>query len=134
MIETLTEHISLLKWVHANGIHLKDYLKARARVLMQKDKKSAEGAKATKDKTAADGSSHAKTKLPSEVKNPKLYAVLHNWRYEESKELEKPAYTILQTNANHRHGKHDAPNQRRASEYSLFGERFELWFRIAANH
>lgn len=36
LIETLTEHISLLKWVHANGIHLKDYLKARARVLMQK--------------------------------------------------------------------------------------------------
>lgn len=99
LIETLTEHISLLKWVHANGLHLKDYLKARARVLMQKDKKSAEGAKATKDKTAVDGSSHAKTKLPSEVKNPKLYAVLHNWRYEKSKELEKPAYTILQTNA-----------------------------------
>ena len=59
LIETLTEHISLLKWVHANGIHLKEYLKSRARVLMQKDKKSAEGAKATKDKTAADGSSHA---------------------------------------------------------------------------
>ena len=38
LIETLTEHISLLKWVLANGIHLKDYLKARDRVLMLKDK------------------------------------------------------------------------------------------------
>lgn len=98
LIETIEQHIFLLKWVNANGLHLKNYLNARAKIFLQKGNKDAES-KNKKNKGITDDKPHTKIIHPTEVKNPKLYELLHNWRYEKSKELEKPAYTILQTNA-----------------------------------
>lgn len=65
---------------------VKDYLQAKAKAMIEKPK--------IRTKKPA-----GKTEVSNDILNPKLYNVLRNWRNEEAKRQNLPAYTILHQKA-----------------------------------
>ncbi len=82
-----------------NGFSAECYLRARAMVVADEGA-SAESCRATRPQRLADGRAlRERVVVPQEVRYPKIYGRLIDWRYQKSHELELPAYTILQQKA-----------------------------------
>ncbi len=92
-------HIKLLAKVADVGFEIKEYLQFRAKLLIEADgggnSKEANG----KSPLAKSTKANEKKAVPTEVKNPTLYYRLKNWRLKKSRELEVPAYAVIQTKA-----------------------------------
>ncbi len=101
--------IHLLTYVFRQGFSLKDYLHERAVAAVKADEfnpKKADAAAAAASTAKAGKSSkpeaveaRRKVATPADVKHPALYRALITWRYEKSKTLSLPAYTILHQKA-----------------------------------
>ena len=92
-------HNNLLFQMEMNGFTTSGYLKARAKLLLDKegkDEKSSKKAKKQKKtkepKPKAEAEKYA---LPAEVKHPVLYYRFQEWRKQMSLELKVPAYIVM---------------------------------------
>lgn len=72
-----------------NGFSVPDYLRAKAKALID----------APKVKVKAKKASVGKAEVSSDILHPKLYAVLRTWRNKEAERLKLPVYTVLQQKA-----------------------------------
>lgn len=91
-------HQPLLATVSKDGFHLKAFQELRAKLSARGNASGGEkGREAAKSGKGEDKPKSAPP--PSDVRNPGLYRLLQQWRYEKSRDMGVPAYTILQTKA-----------------------------------
>lgn len=80
----LRTKLAELNHVAQNGFDTKEYLKARAKALLDSEK--------TEEKPE---SSKNKIRVSADVKNKELYTIIANWRKNKAEEYDVPAYQIL---------------------------------------
>ncbi len=95
LLKQLRSHLKLLGKVAEEGFEIKDFLQFRAKLLIEsEDERNAD---TEKKSTKAKKKEKEKMVVPTEVSNPALYYRLKNWRLQKSRDLEIPAYSVLQT-------------------------------------
>lgn len=102
-LEALTQKRDLLEYVRKNGFRVHDYLRQKARVMLnEREKGMPSGGGSGKKEHAVHERSHRerkKTEMPADILHPELYRRLTEWRGKKAKETGMPPYVIAQQKA-----------------------------------
>ena len=81
----------LLTYVETNGFQVTDFLKKRSLLHLEEEKAS---------RTSSSSKKNNKEKtIGADIRNPKLYKALIEWRNQEAARIKLPVYTVLQQKA-----------------------------------
>lgn len=87
----------LLEYVHDNGFRTADFLKQKAVIELKTDDSPAP--LRTNEKQPRKAEKKTKADVPSDIAFPELYEKVVTWRIQKARELNLPAYCILQQKA-----------------------------------
>lgn len=95
---------SLLEKMRTETFTVTDYLKLKAKIMLNLEEDSPSASKVSKGKKepkerTRSNSAKVKVEVPTDILHPELYRALAAWRTEKTREVNLPAYVIMQQKA-----------------------------------